>query len=179
MKFSQWFNEMEAAMPDARQFSYIACVLDLISQNHLEAVARKWMLENVGHDIPPDWSIRAHHMTVLFRQGGLLITDMETYRTFFGQDVHLNINGIASDDNCVAVTVKPSVNFPMQNSIPHITVAHSRAVSPNYSNTLLMDKNKFHHTDSSSLNSVFAAVKKDQKSIWPEKAFPLAIPVKV
>ncbi len=181
MNFALWFTEIEqqAAMPDPRQFSYIACVLDLMSQNHLEAAARKWMLENVGHDIPPDWSLRAHHMTVLFRQGGLMAQDMETYRNFFGQDVHLNITGIASDDNCVAVTVKPNANFPLQNAIPHITVAHSKQVSPVYSNNLLMDRNKFHHMDTGSLNSVFAAVKRDQKSIWPEKSFPLAVPVKV
>ncbi len=176
MKFSQWFNEMEqqSAMPDAKQFSYLACVLDLMSQNHLEAVVRKWLLAQ-GHDIPSDWTIRAHHMTVKFNP---LTQDMETYKQYFGEDVHLTVTGIASDDNCVAVTVKPSASFPM-NGLPHITVAHSRSVSPVYSNNLLSDRSKIHQIETVDLNSIFAAVKRDQRSIWPEKSFPLAVPVKV
>ncbi len=103
---------------------------------------------------------------------------METYKQYFGEDVHLTITGIASDDNCVAVTVKPSVAFPMT-GIPHITVAHSRSVSPVYSNNLLSDRSKIHQIETVDLNSIFAAVKRDQRSIWPEKSFPLAVPVKV
>lgn len=182
MNFAQWFAEEEQIAPptpDARQFSYIGCVLDLMSQNHLEGVAKKWAIEKLGHGIPPDWTWRAHHMTVLFRQGGLTMQDMETYRALFGQDVKLHVNAIAADDNCIAVTVRPEPSFPLQNSIPHITVAHSKAVSPVYSNTLLMDRNNIHPVDAVELNSVFAAVKKDQRSIWPEKAFPLAINAKI
>lgn len=179
MKFSQWFAEMEQQnpMPDAKQFSYLACVLDLMSQNHLESVVRKWLLAQ-GKDFPSDWTIRAHHMTVKFRNGGLLNEDMEAYRQYFGEDVKLTVTGVAADDNCVAVTVKPSVGFPMQGN-PHITVAHSRSVSPVYSNALLADRNKIQRIETVELNSVFAAVKKDQRSIWPEKPFPLAVPVKV
>lgn len=180
MKFAQWFTEEEGQpLPDARQFSYIACVLDLMSQNHLEAVVKKWSLEKLGHGIPPDWLWKAHHMTVMFRQGGLLAQDLETYKHFFGQNVKLNVTGIAADDNCIAVTVKPDATFPLQNARPHITVAHSRSVSPVYSNTLLMDKKNIHTTEGVEINSVFAAVKKDQKSIWPEKPFPLAIASKM
>jgi len=172
MKFSQWFNEMEqqSAMPDAKQFSYLACVLDLISQRHLEAVVIKQ-----GHDIPSGWTIRAHHMTVKFNP---LTQDMEAYKQFFGEDVHLAVTGIASDDNCVAVTVKPLASFPMTGT-PHITVAHSRSVSPVYSNNLLSDRSKIHQIETVDLNSIFAAVKKDQRSIWPEKLFPLAVSSKV
>lgn len=179
MKFLQWYTEMEqqSAMPDAKQFSYLACVLDLMSQNHLESVVRKWLLAQ-GKDFPPDWTIRAHHMTVKFRNGGLLNEDMEAYRQYFGEDVKLMVTGVAADENCVAVTVKPSVGFPMQAN-PHITVAHSRSVSPVYSNTLLADRNKIQRIETVELNSIFAAVKKDQRSIWPEKPFPLAVPVKV
>lgn len=177
MNFSKWYAEMDqqnAPLPDARQFSYLACVLDLLSQNHLEAVVRKWLLSQ-GQDFPADWTIRAHHMTVKF---GVTTQDMEIYKQYFGEDVHLIVAGIAYDKNCVAVKVKPSVNFPMQPN-PHITVAHSRAVSPVYSNTLLADPHNIKHIDTVDLNSVFAAVKKDQKNIWPEKLFPLAVPVKV
>lgn len=177
MEFAKWFMENDAAsmMPDARQFSYIGCVLDQMSQNHLEGVVKKWAMEQMGHGIPPDWIWRAHHMTVMFRQGGLTTQDLETYRAFFGQDVKLHVNGLAADDNCIAVVVKPDPSFPMQNKIPHITVAHSKSVSPVYSNTLLMDRNKIHPVSSVELTSVFAAVKKDQHSIWPEKSFPLAV----
>lgn len=178
MKFAQWFAEMDQQLPDAMQFSYIACVLDLMSQDNLEAFAKKWSFEKLGHGIASDWTYRAHHMTVLFRQGGILIEDLESYKQFFGEDVKLAVTGIAADDNCIAVTVKPKSSFPMK-STPHITVAHSRAVSPVYSNTLLMDCNKIYAVDSIELNSVFAAVKKHQKSIWPEKSFPLALPTKI
>jgi hypothetical protein len=172
MKFSQWFNEMEqqSAMPDAKQFSYLACVLDLISQKHLEAVVIKQ-----GHNIPSGWNIRAHHMTVKFNP---LIQDMETYKQYFGEDVHLVVTGIASDDKCIAVTVKPSIAFPMTGK-PHITIAHSSSVSPVYSNNLLSDDKKFSKIETVDLNSVFAAVKRDQVSIWPEKPFPLAIPSQI
>lgn len=179
MKFAQWFFETDSPLPDARQFSYIACVLDLLSQQHLEAATKKWFFEKLGHGMPPDWTWRAHHMTVLYRKGGPLTQDLETYRQFFGQDVKLIVTGIAADDNCVAVKVRPNQNIPLQNANPHVTVAHSRSVGPEYSNTLLMNNRDVQQFEITELNSVFAAVKKDQKSIWPEKAFPLAIPVKV
>jgi len=179
MNFAQWFEMEQTPLPDARQFSYIGCVLDLMSQEHLEGFAKKWSFEKLGHSIPPDWTYRAHHMTVLFRQGGLVMQDLETYRDLFGQDIQLAVTAIAADDNCLAVVVKPNKSFPMQNSQPHITVAHSKSVSPVYSNNLLMDRNKIHQVNPVSLNSVFAAVKKDQKSIWPEKSFPLAMPSKI
>jgi hypothetical protein len=192
MKFAQWFNEVEqqpnqeAPLPDARQFSYIACVLDIRSQENLEGVAKKWFIENYG-GIPPNWSWRAHHMTVLFRKSGLVAEDMETYRKFFGQDIKLIVAGIAAGDTSgnpkspeiMAVVVRPQVPFPMMNAVPHITVAHSRAVGPDASNALLTHNNLIRHIDTTELNSVFAAVNKDQRSIWPEKSFDLAIPVKV
>jgi hypothetical protein len=177
MDFAKWMEE-QSALPDARQFSYIACVLDKISQDHLEAAARKWLFENFGHDVPPDWTWRSHHMTVLFRQGGILTTDLEKYRNFFGEDVKLHITGIAADDNIMAARVQPSEKFEIQAAVPHITIAHSKRVGPNDSNRLLMDQGKIQAAQAVELISVFAAVKRDQVSIWPEKSFPLATPVR-
>ncbi len=179
MNFAQWVeNEMTLPLPDAKQFSYIACVLDEMSQTHLESATKKWFFEFFGHDVPPSWSWRCHHMTVLFRQGGILTEDLEKYRQYFGDNVVLHIKAIVADDNAVAALVRPNINFPIQNPIPHITIAHSKSVSPVYSNSLLLNREKFHKVETVDVNSVFAAVKKNQTDIWPEKPFKLASPVK-
>jgi len=103
---------------------------------------------------------------------------LEKYRNFFGEDVKLHITGIAADDNIMAARVQPSEKFEIQAAVPHITIAHSKRVGPNDSNRLLMDQGKIQAAQAVELISVFAAVKRDQVSIWPEKSFPLATPVR-
>ena len=183
MNFAQWFTEMDQQepLPDARQFSYIACVLGEVAQRTLEGHAKTWYEEKSGHSWPSTgWSWRTHHMTVLYRRGGLITEDLEKYRPFFGEDVNLMVTGIAFDDKCIALTVRPSVSFPIQAARPHITIAHdSHAVGPEYSNTLLMDNNKIHAVDGYSVPSVFSAVKKDQKTTWPYRGFAMASPIRV
>jgi Fungal tRNA ligase phosphodiesterase domain len=170
MNFTQWVEEQGLPLPDARQFSYIACVLDVLSQDHLEGMAEKWFLEKFSHSFPPNWRWRSHHMTVLFRIGGILTEDMEAYRPMFGQSVQLHITGIAANDVCAAVVVKPNKTFNVSNPIPHVTIAHSKSVGPNESNRLLADTNNIQRLNEVvELNSVFVAVKKDQVHVWPEQ----------
>lgn len=178
MKFSQWFAEMDQQqpLPDPRQFSYLACVLDLTGQTHLEALAEKWAMEKMGHSIPPNWRWRSHHMTVLPpRSGGLTLPDLELYKPFFGQMVKLHVTAIAADDKCMAVTVRADpANFKIVAPVPHITVAHSNDVSPVYSNNLLMDRSKIHALDTTELLSTFVAVKRNQSDVWPMPRFQIA-----
>lgn len=178
MKFAQWFAEMDQQqpLPDPRQFSYLACVLDLMSQNHLEPMAEKWSMEKLGHGIPPNWRWRAHHMTVLPpRSGGLQTQDLEAYKAFFGEIVRLHVTAIAADDKCIAITVRADpANFKIVPAIPHITIAHSNDVSPVYSNNLLMDRNKIHPLEGTELLSTFVAVKKNQSDVWPMPGFQIA-----
>lgn len=170
MNFTKWVEEQGLPLPDARQFSYIACVLDINSQNHLEGMAEKWFLEKFNHSLPPNWRWRSHHMTVLFRRGGLLTEDMEAYRSMFGQSVQLHITGISASDTCAAVTVRPNKSFNIINPRPHITIAHSNSVSPDKSNCLLDDsKNIQKLNEAVELQSVFVAVKRDQTHVWPEQ----------
>jgi hypothetical protein len=186
MKFAQWFAEVDGQvmLPDPLQFSYLACVLDLINQEHLKGLVKNWIFNNTGHSVPPDWTWRAHHMTV--KPPGVTMKDMETYRAFFGQPVQLTITQIAYNGKvagsgsggedvgtCIAVKVKPNVSFPMT-IVPHVTVAHSRAVQPRVSNDLLADSHNIYAIDTLVIPSVFVAVYKDQQSVWPTQNYQLA-----
>jgi hypothetical protein len=181
MKFAQWYAEMDQQepLPDAKQFSYIACVLGKNTQTSLEGHAKNWYTEQSGNPLPTDWTWRTHHMTVLFRKSGLLTEDLEMYRQFFGEDVNLMVTGIAFNKECIALTVRPTVGFQIQPAIPHITVAHSHAVGPEYSNTLLMTRTNIHAVDGYSFPTVFSAVKKNQYTTWPARGFAMAVPSRV
>lgn len=160
------------ALPDARQFAYIGCVLEKISQNHLIGLARKLFMEQNGRDIPKDWTYRAHHMTVKFKPQA---TDFQALQQFFGQKIELAIGSFASDENCATILVSPSPRLPITNGTPHITIAHSKAVGPVYSNTLLQNKAKIIPAhDNVALVSILLAVKHDQSRVWPETVIPLA-----
>lgn len=160
--------------PDARQFAYIGCVLEKISQTHLIGVARKLFMEQNGRNIPMDWTCRAHHMTVKFKPQ---TADMQALHQFMGQKVELHVLNFASDDNCCAVTVSSNPRLPINNDISHITIAHSKAVSPVYSNDLLRNKSKMIAAhDNTALISLLLAVKHDQSKVWPETIIPLASP---
>jgi hypothetical protein len=187
MKFAQWFAEVDgqAMLPDPIQFSYLACVLDEIHHDHLKSLVNEWMTANTGHSVPPDWIWRAHHMTV--KPPGVTMKDMEIYRSFFGQPVQLSVTQIAYNGKvagrgsggenvgtCIAVKVKPNVSFPMT-TVPHITVAHSRAVQPRVSNDVLADSRNIYAINTAMiLPSVFVAIYKDQETEWPKQNYKLA-----
>lgn len=176
MKFSLWFNEMEQqmALPDARQFAYIGCVLEKISQNHLIGLARKLFMEQNGRNIPMGWTFRAHHMTVKFKPQA---PDIQTLHQFFGQKVELHTVSFFSDDNCAAVTVSSTPALPITNGTPHITIAHSKAVGPVYSNTLIQNKSRMIAAhDNVPLISILLGVQHDQSMVWPQTIIPLAAP---
>lgn len=176
MNFAKWFTEMDQqqTLPDPRQFIYIACLLDESVQDDLKKYAAKWISDNSGRTIPPNWIWKAHHMTVLFRGSGLVQKDMETYRNLWGEEITLTVTGIAFDldkQKIAAVTVKPSQSFPMQNVIPHITIAHEPSVGAKESNTLLMNHDLIHKVNPVQLRSTFSALNDRRGLIWPPKSF--------
>lgn len=181
MKFAQWFMENELTpqpeqqLPDARKFSYIACVLYLMEQEKLENNVLKWIQLTPQHAIPPNWTWRAHHMTV--KPPGVSAQDLEAYKLFFGQTINLTITELAANDKCVAVKVKPDKVFRIISDPPHITIAHSNEVKPQYSNDLfkIVQSVPVPHL---TVQAVFVAVMRDQQSSWPYVK-NLAIPSKV
>jgi hypothetical protein len=177
MKFSLWLNEVEQqmAIPDAKNFAYLGCVLEKISQRHLIGLGQKLYNEQNGIEMPRDWIVRSHHMTVKF---GPSSGDMQKLYNHFGQTVELHIKGFASDENCAAVIIQSSI--PTENVSSHITIAHSRNVKPFYSTQLLMNKRKIiNANDPIALMSVFLAVKHDQTQVWPDTGHALASPTLV
>lgn len=187
MKFAQWFSEMDqqTPLPDARQFSYIACVLSRQEQKVLEGEVENWISQAFDNKIidkfkaiPSGWSWRTHHMTVI--PPNLMAEDMETCRQFFGEDVPLTITHVGLNENIVAVMVHVQKPLPFKGvAIPHITIAHSRAVMPKDSSNMLMDRKNIHQFSATGLTSVFSAVKKDQTTLWPPERYAMAIPVRV
>jgi hypothetical protein len=171
MKFAQWFMENELTppqpeqqLPDARKFSYIACVLYLMEQEKLESAVLKWAESKIIPSIPPNWTWRSHHMTA--KPPGVSAQDLEAYKPFFGQTINLTVTEIAADNKCVAVKVKPDKTFRIVSDPPHITIAHSSEVKPQYSNDLfkMVQSIPVPHLV---VQAVFVAVMRDQQSTWP------------
>lgn len=176
MDFSNWFTETEQqmALPDARQFAYIGCVLEKISQTHLIGLARRLFMEQNGREIPLGWTIRAHHMTVKFKPQP---PDMEALHAFFGQKIELHAVGFFSDENGAAMTVSSTPALPISNGVPHITIAHSKSVGPVYSNNLIQNKSRMIAAhDNVPLISILLGVQHDQSKVWPQTVIPLASP---
>lgn len=173
MEFREWLVEN---MIDAKRVAYTACVLHKFSQKALVEKMRKLMFETVGSDIPEDWIIRAHHMTIKFAPNQ---SDIDVIAPLLGKEMPLEITDWALDDYCVAVVVKPKVALSGV-KIPHITVAHSRDVRPIHSNTLLAHKASWMSLDGvaaplaelGELNSEVACVLRDQTSTYPELLNP-------
>lgn len=174
MNFAKWMEE-QGQLPDARQFSYIACVLYKGSQDNLKRAAETWYSETFGTAFPNDWIWKCHHMTV--KPPGVQTSDLVKYQHLFGVDVKLTITGMAVDNIAFAAEVKPDIRFDIQPPVAHITIAHSRNASPKDSNQLLAYRAGIKPAKPLMLESIFAAVKRDQRSIYPEKPLEvLAVP---
>jgi hypothetical protein len=88
---------------------YTAVVLDNGSRNAL--------LSRVEDEIPSDWSVIAHHMTITFSKPLPTKEDL-------GKEVMLTVTDLGLSDIAMAVKVS---GYPSNNEIPHITIA----VNPN------------------------------------------------
>ena len=173
MGFLNWFNEeQEAEVPNAKKFLYVACVLDSGSQARLFTVAEELHQQATGTPIPADWRKIAHHMTVKFKPD-----QADLQNPMMGQPIQLLVEYAATDEFAMAVKVKPVEQLQVQNKYPHITIAHSSAVSAVYSNDLLAKtppQERVAVTGRVILDSYLLAVRYDQTKIWPETGFHLA-----
>lgn len=164
MNFARWFNEVQqqvSQFPNPRDY-YLACVLTRKGQKDLHdgvnaIIGQFWELKN----IPPNWSVVCHHMTVNFNPTQ---KDFEANETIFSRQIELQVTGLAINENACAVVIQSPV---MVHAKPHITVAHSRNVSLVYSNELLK-LSKIHPVNLGPFDSEFLAVKKNKQGYWPE-----------
>ena len=86
--------------------SYSAVVLDERSRERL--------IKRFASEIPDDWEIVAHHMTINLGE-----LDPE-YEKYIGMTVRLTVNDFGMDDKVAAVGVS---GFDSKNAKPHITLA--------------------------------------------------------
>ena len=85
----------------------------------LDDKSRDKLLTALGHLIPNDWEIIAHHMTISFGKGF-----PSNLTNFIGANVEIKAVGVGKSDKAVAVKVE---GFHSDNEIPHITLGIDRA----------------------------------------------------
>ena len=79
-------------------------------------------IENQGMDIPYNWKIYNHHMTIAFNNGSEESQKLfDSYKKYLGKNIVLTVDGIGISDDAIAVRVK--WDLPIANKIPHITIA--------------------------------------------------------
>jgi hypothetical protein len=85
-------------------------------------------------NIPTDWKLFCHHMTIAFNNGSDLSKQLlKHYERHLNKSMTLVINGIGISDDAIAVRVK--YDGPIANKIPHITIAtpkNGKPVNSNY-----------------------------------------------
>jgi len=79
----------------------------------LDEKSHKKLVNKFKKDIPEDWNLIAHHMTIAF---GKPVPNKED----IGKEVKLRITKLGKSDMAVAVQVE---GYPSNNKIPHITLA--------------------------------------------------------
>jgi hypothetical protein len=92
-----------------KKTSYSAVVLNKNS--------RKRLINRFKSEIPEDWELIAHHMTINL---GEIYPEYEKY---LGLSIQLSVNDIAMDDKVIAVGVS---GFYSKNKKSHITIAINR-----------------------------------------------------
>jgi hypothetical protein len=186
MRFAEWLQIRESEqivqqpsleapqlqLPDAKQVMYTAAVLHKNSQDQLVALVRKLMMEDAGTDVPKGWIGRAHHMTIKFKPKQ---ADLSTLQPWWGKEVNLLVTDWAHDDFGVAVVVESSL--PVANSVPHVTVGHSRDVGAVYSNTLLANKSVWKPVEAAPTLLALVCAVGSGDNIFPDLSpVPLAVP---
>ena len=100
--------------------SYSAVVLDESS--------RSLLLSKVSTYIPPDWTIKADHMTITL---GPIVDpkgrwDLSTHYTK-GSRISLEVGAIRVDQRAIAVEIELPKGYITRNTYPHITIAINAA----------------------------------------------------
>ena len=96
---------------------------------HLNEIA----IEKQGMDIPFDWKMFNHHMTIAFNNKTEDAQNLyDVYKHTFGKTITITVDGIGVSDDAIAVRIK--FNGPIANKIPHITIATPQTGKPVNSN---------------------------------------------
>jgi predicted kinase len=92
----------------------------------LDNASRLSLLSRIGGEIPIDWKVIAHHMTICLGE----LKD----KTDIDKEVVLSVNQIGLSDMAMAVRVE---GYGTKNDIPHITIAvNPNGGKPKYSNLI-------------------------------------------
>ena len=90
-------------------------------------------IEKQGMDIPFDWKMFNHHMTIAFNNKTEDAQNLyNVYKHTFGKTITITVDGIGVSDDAIAVRIK--FNGPIANKIPHITIATPQTGKPVNSN---------------------------------------------
>ena len=84
----------------------------------LDEKSRSKLLAQLANNIPKDWEIIAHHMTINLGE------IKPEYEKYLGMTVPLYVKTVGYSDMAMAVGVESTV--PTVNKIPHITIAVNR-----------------------------------------------------
>lgn len=96
---------------------------------HLNEIA----IEKQGMDIPFNWKVFNHHMTIAFNNKTEDAQNLyDVYKHTFGKTITITVDGIGVSDDAIAVRIK--FNGPIANKIPHITIATPQTGKPVNSN---------------------------------------------
>lgn len=96
---------------------------------HLNEIA----IEKQGIDIPFNWKVFNHHMTIAFNNKTEDAQNLyDVYKHTFGKTITITVDGIGVSDDAIAVRIK--FNGPIANKIPHITIATPQTGKPVNSN---------------------------------------------
>jgi hypothetical protein len=111
----------------------------------LDSFISSLLIEAQLVEIPNDWSLYAHHMTIAFGKEAKQWANNN--KDLVGHNYLLQVNGVYYDDRVIAVTVIPPKDTPsdlkvfLRAKIPHITIATSPDTKPVYSNEMLNSTN--------------------------------------
>ena len=90
-------------------------------------------IEKQGMDIPYDWKLFNHHMTIAFNNKTEDAQNLyDVYKHTFGKTITITVDGIGVSDDAIAVRIR--FNDPIANKIPHITIATPQTGKPVNSN---------------------------------------------
>lgn len=96
---------------------------------HLNELA----IEKQGMDIPYNWKMFNHHMTIAFNNKTEDAQNLyDVYKHTFGKRITITVDGIGISDDAIAVRIQ--FNGPIANKTPHITIATPQTGKPVNSN---------------------------------------------
>lgn len=94
----------------------------------LNKFSKMKLLSNIGGDIPENWDVIAHHMTVCFNS-----KVPSNLQGQIGKLKTMNVTHVGKSEDAIAVRVE---GIYSSNEIPHITIATTKGTNPRVSNDI-------------------------------------------